>query len=380
MHPSIRIAAIADDLTGALETGVHFARGPDGAIVVTNLGAMPAGACGIVADTESRHLPEADAAAALRRAAVELNAGHADLLFKKTDSTLRGPIAAELAALVECNPGRSVLFAPGYPSLGRTVRGGVLHVFGVPVDCTEFGAERLNPVTESEVRSLLAPRLRLPMRVLRPDELVRTSEPTLTIVDSETDADVRAAARFLAAEPRDWIAAGTSLLAAQLAGELHWPPLRTVRPPANCMVINGSVHSRPLAQVADAAARGWPRVSPAEIRSSGCPPGWWILNTDQLEGEGIDRARRTGDAVLNILTNCPVEALCIFGGDTAFGIAQSLGQPVWIPMGEVMSAVPMSELAWSQQRLRIITKAGAFGPVDLLTRLRNAAGEGAHEH
>ncbi len=84
------------------------------------------------------------------------------------------------------------------------------------------------------------------------------------------------------------------------------------------------------------------------------------MNTDQIEGEGADRARRTGDAVLAILENCPVEALCIFGGDTAFGVGQSLGQPAWMPMGEVMSAVPMSELAWNLQQLRVITKAGAF--------------------
>lgn len=82
----------------------------------------------VVIDTESRELDQATAAERVRLALQQLRDWGARTFFKKVDSTLRGPIEAELEAF------SPFAFTPAYPAMGRIVRGGVLYVNGMPVE------------------------------------------------------------------------------------------------------------------------------------------------------------------------------------------------------------------------------------------------------
>src|SRR5690348_10728682 len=87
---------IADDLTGALEIGAIFAANGLNAVVATDLDSVrglrsPA----LVLDTETRHLDAQHAAARTRQIAIHARDLSSLLIYKKTDSTLRGNIAAE---------------------------------------------------------------------------------------------------------------------------------------------------------------------------------------------------------------------------------------------------------------------------------------------
>ena len=73
-----------------------------------------------VIDLDTRELPPDEAA---RR----IQALDGRITFKKIDSLLRGNVQAEIEALTG-----EVIVAPALPVEGRTVRGGVLHVHGVP--------------------------------------------------------------------------------------------------------------------------------------------------------------------------------------------------------------------------------------------------------
>ncbi len=144
-----RILGFADDLTGALEAGAKFAeRGMRTAVTART--ADCAGYEAAVLDTETRHLKREEAEAVLAAMAGE----KAEAIYKKTDSTLRGHIGAELRALARVY-GARVAYIPAYPAMGRTVRRGQLHVDGVPVHMTEFGRDGLNPVTSSSVAEAL---------------------------------------------------------------------------------------------------------------------------------------------------------------------------------------------------------------------------------
>src|SRR3954453_12303623 len=90
----MRIAVIADDLTGAADTGVQLARSGHRTAVAFR-GELP-DTDAVVFDTDSRGLPAAAAAARVRACA--LADADADIVMKKLDSTLRGPIAAEVEA------------------------------------------------------------------------------------------------------------------------------------------------------------------------------------------------------------------------------------------------------------------------------------------
>src|SRR5947207_7783754 len=131
MSPAAQLplTIIADDLTGACDTGALFAaRGPVPVTVWPD--PAPRAPVGVV-DTESRALAPADAAR--RVSAVARNVARTRL-FKKIDSTLRGPIGAELDALLRASTSSTgALVCPALPSEHRVVVERVLTVRAVPV-------------------------------------------------------------------------------------------------------------------------------------------------------------------------------------------------------------------------------------------------------
>jgi len=130
------ILIIADDLTGAADCAIGFAR--SGTRSVVTLGGEP----GIVADsigalavdTDTRRL-SADVAAE-RVVSVHAWMGGGRRLYKKIDSTLRGNWAAEVAALQRV--AGTAIVAPAHPDTGRTVRDGHVHVHGERLESTQI--------------------------------------------------------------------------------------------------------------------------------------------------------------------------------------------------------------------------------------------------
>ena len=327
------ILAIADDLTGALETGARFAEYGFPATVTTCHAFQSEPSAGVhVVDTESRHLPGQEAAAIVRALGEAARRYDPWLIYKKTDSTLRGNIAAEVRALHEVWPERGIDYQAAYPALGRIVRKGKLLVHGVEVHRTAFAFDALNPVRTCDIRVLLR-------------------DVPVTVRDGESDVDMDASAVALfRAEPLP-IAAGPAAFAGALARHLR-PCGRMARPMPclpHCLVINGSRHPASVAQIEYA-------------REQGMFGGGWCYFDEAVEGDGLEWARQAGAAVRRRLESAPVKGLVVFGGDTAYGIHQALGAAPFEPWGEIVPGVPLSRcggLYW-------ITKAGGFGEPDIL--------------
>ena len=150
----MRLAIIADDLTGAMDAAAPFAeRGLAVQLVLCGAPRMPpaAAASDVVAfDTHSRHLPPAEAVAAVARCIAALPRGTP--LFKKIDSTLRGAVVEEIRAAAAGSG--MIVIAPAVPRQGRTVRGGQVFVHGVPLGEAASGGAA--PFTGS-LRAALAP-------------------------------------------------------------------------------------------------------------------------------------------------------------------------------------------------------------------------------
>ena len=89
---------IADDLTGACDAAVPFARRGLATSVMLAADAPPAAASVIAVSTESRHLDESAASAEVAQLADWLTA---HVIFKKIDSLLRGHPGAEIAAALQ---------------------------------------------------------------------------------------------------------------------------------------------------------------------------------------------------------------------------------------------------------------------------------------
>jgi uncharacterized protein YgbK (DUF1537 family) len=341
--PSQRwVLSLADDLTGALEAGAKFAECGIRARVTTELELrshpdVPV----LVVDTETRHAHPEEAFSRTKQflsGALRFNPW---LIYKKTDSTLRGNIAAELRAALEVMPSRSMVYAPAYPELGRTVRQGRLFVRGEPVHETEFANDSLNPVRECDLREMLAG---LPVQ----------------IEDGETSRDIVAVAARILTENQPPVAVGPAALAGALAGLLATPHSDMVRARpciTRCLVVNGSRHPASAAQVALA-------------RSAGCFTDGWELFEARADGVG-EYAFRVGEMVRRRFERERFDGLMVCGGDTAVAIHRALAAPAFEPLREIMPGVPLSrcgDLFW-------ITKAGGFGTEDTLCRIRQTIGQ-----
>lgn len=322
-----------------------------------------------VLDTETRHSAPSDAADVIRRATRAALPRYSKF-FKKTDSTLRGNIGSELEALSSTLGGATIVYVPAYPELGRTVRDGILYVDGKPLQQTEFARDPLNPATESSIPAVLSAQTGLPVHAVSPRELKLPDSPCILVCDGLRDEDIAIAARFVVRN-ENLVGAGPSALARELARELDpqgpAPPLPQVR---TCVVVNGSLHPRSLAQC---------RAARDSLRE-----GWTLLELEpDATGGESSHSERAGKAVREEIRRRDPDAILVFGGDTAHGILRALGEPPLFSIGEAAPGVPVSRIraadlppSWRRARdLYVVSKAGGFGDdgivLDLQERLQN---------
>lgn len=167
------IAVIADDLTGAAEiAGIAIDYGLSPIIA---RGPASGAADLLILDTDSRSLAPADAAERLEDALWSWLPPGTQVIFKKVDSVLRGPIAAELEILMGHYKMRRMILVAQNPSKGRVilptgdyrirpVEGDTLGLTpdaagdegGIPLDETTFRNDPEYPRTTSSARALVA--------------------------------------------------------------------------------------------------------------------------------------------------------------------------------------------------------------------------------
>lgn len=340
------LLAFADDLTGALEVGAKFAA--QGIRARVTLGLEPAPVR--IVDLETRHVSEAEAARRVAR--LVRSAARTELLYAKTDSTLRGNIGSELGAMLEAVPG-PLLYVPAYPAMGRTIIDGRLLVFGTPLEHTAFAQDALNPATESRIVEVIRRQTSAPVWMVDTPSLCADAPAGIYVANGTTDEDVAAAAEFWYRS--GWRSgAGPAAFAEAIAHRIDLPrsnaALRVFADSA--LVVNGSLHELSLRQIAHGLADPH--------------PGWTILDHSGLRGEAL------GSMVRELAGKSAIAALIVFGGDTAFAVLNAFGAPPLEPLGELLPGIPVSRLydRSSQRDLLLITKAGGFGPPDVLARLR----------
>ncbi|MEV2278038.1 four-carbon acid sugar kinase family protein [Nocardiopsis sp. NPDC049922] len=166
-----QVLVVADDLTGANATGARFARTGMRVATVTpeHVSRVEADYDVVVANLDSRHVPP-EQAADLVTDVVEA-VWPVGLVVKRTDSTLRGNVGAELEAAYDAvrervPPGTRVrvLFTPAFPGSGRITEDGVQLLNGQPLERTDLALDPLNPMTTSVVADILAAQTELPVR------------------------------------------------------------------------------------------------------------------------------------------------------------------------------------------------------------------------
>ena len=365
------LVVVADDLTGAADTGAQFARGWRRVAVRFAPGALPAADVAVLS-TNSRYLEKKAASAAARAAVEELSGAAAPRwIYKKVDSTLRGHPAAELDAVCQAWPSEPVLVAPAFPAQGRTVRDGRLLVGGVALEESEFGAE----AGSGDLRAVFGGAKCIGLEALRGDEgalrrLLRAGGRV--VADAETEEDLARLARA-AVEEGFRVFCGSAGLALALEDRLNLPASKPAGPRWGAgppLVVVGSRSAVSTAQVEALAVPPVLLASPAESKKAADV----LADTPShraavLQSGGGDWpqgaaavAAALGQTVARTAAIRRPGALVLTGGDTALAVCRALGaSSLWLD-GEVERGLPRGRLADGPYAgLPVVTKAGGFG-------------------
>jgi uncharacterized protein YgbK (DUF1537 family) len=134
------IAVIADDFTGAAElAGIALRYGLKVGLYTKDI--VDTGFDVIIVSTDSRSLNRNEAIAVTARIIQPLLQLTPSIIYKKTDSVLRGHVVDELRVQMELQGLRKTLYLPANPSLGRTISDGEYFVQGEEISKTGFATD-----------------------------------------------------------------------------------------------------------------------------------------------------------------------------------------------------------------------------------------------
>ena len=410
-----RLLIIADDLTGAADCGIAcLAAGLDTVVVLKDSEPIP-GVDAVSVDAATRRLPSSHATEQTARLTRRYLSPQTRILFKKLDSTLRGHVAQEIAAVLSVtralHDAQSIaIVAPAFPAMGRTMVGGRLFVRGVPVETTEiWHREALNAsaylpgrLGEHGLKTMHIDLHTVHSEKRLSDALARAqAQHDAAVCDAETDEDLRAIVHAGRTLQTSIVWAGSAGLAAQL------PQAMGIARERPTLAVNGAslsatgpllfVIGSPSQPSRDQIAR---LVADREIESVTVPLSAlrqglhsvaWAEQTTLL-----DRAFSTGrDIVLSLESSAHEDAtlspalaalvspyatrcsgLVLTGGETARSVLDGLGVATLRLVDEVEPGIPLSVATVVTPAgslcLPVVTKAGAFGLPHSLLRCHDA--------
>lgn len=337
MIDTASIALLADDLTGALDCAVAFARAGTSTYVSTSLRSeTPAGVSVLSVNTDTRRLKPEVALGVIRDSVNAIHRSGATLRYVKIDSTLRGHPGLEIATSAAINDSAIVLVAPAFPAAGRVVRDGNLLVHGIPLADTEVGNDPLSPVRTSSVHKILDdfgqyPIHELPLESVRSDGLVdklhsmansERGQVVLIACDAETDSDldllVAAALEIEASSPRGGMARaeyGTNVLLAGSAG-LAFALARALSPPSVDQEPGSVTSARPPFLIVTASQRSLADRQIAALVSNGVAELHTVEFSLDRAGGSVSTTRFDPSPVTSLISaNRSVVLRAIISGD-----------------------------------------------------------------
>lgn len=401
---------IADDLTGAIDTGVQLAKQGIKTQVVLEPDCdyqmlfhnndIPV----LVVNTESRHI---ESLVAANRIHVIMEAARIEGIkrfYKKTDSTLRGNIGKELEALKKSIDQKCLPFIPAHPKLKRFTRDGHHFIDDIPLQETAFGKDPLEPVTESHIPNLLRNQTDLTTGNIKLDNTEQFPMVDILIFDCESIEELQSIVKYLFANNCARAIAGSAAMVELLPDILGLkkdnPIIPSLKSPI--LLINGSLNEISRNQIKFASVAG--------IKSYTIPEKWLIGENflgEPLFSElisGIEKAFAKGDNVIistsaiedfkvqpeysrgriygliaqntgiiihSIMQKIPLSGLVVFGGDTLMGVMQALGCRYIEPKLEIEPGVALSLTVVNEETLYMITKPGGYGDEDVIIKIFN---------
>lgn len=375
-----KILLIADDYTGANDTGIKIAeRGYEVEISLKTDEVIDSDIC--VIDTESRNISGNDARKIINKTLTSIN-NLDDYLFiyKKVDSTLRGNIKEECEEIIKYYKPEIVIFNPAYPVLVRKVIDGIHFVNDLRLKETEFASDPEKPVEEDDIRKIFDT-----TSCHHNLEEVRnglTIEEGVNTFDTELDSDLAEIVKKCLDLNKKILYIGSAGLCDALFDEL------IIKDPA--LAIVGSV-SKENEVAVDYCAKMGVKVLELTLKDfvedkyentlktalETLDSGEDLLITTSknrksyeesksyLENKGLnqDKEFRKLIEVLveEVIKKSKLSGLFITGGTTAFNALKALKASGTVLLRELEPGIIISEIRGLEDELLMVSKAGAFG-------------------
>ncbi|WP_114782510.1 four-carbon acid sugar kinase family protein [Botryobacter ruber] len=374
------IAVIADDLTGAAELGGIGLR--YGLEVEINSEVDPQTKADLlVISTDTRSRSQSEAEAIMAKVTEAIAKLQPRLLFKKTDSVLRGHVLAEMQAQMRVLHLHRALLVPANPALGRTLTDGTYYLHGTPLHETSFASDPEFAITSASAVAMVRAAAGQ-VQVLKPSEPLPPEG--IVIGEAKDTADLTAWASQLdetvfAAGASGFFTAILDTLQVKKATEKSTAPA-TIASPA--LYVCGSTFSNSRDMVrAEKKAGGPVAYMPAAIAQEEAPSeesfaAWREEVVGYLQERGkaiiaIDPAttgpaatadalrKKMAEGVQLMLEKTEVREIVLEGGATAAAIFDRLGMHQFYPLHEYATGVIRMQVA-AKPGLCVTLKPGSY--------------------
>lgn len=411
-----KLLIIADDFTGALDTGIQFTKMGIRAKIITDCQSdfekLADKYSLLVVNTDTRPLQGDEAYRRVYEVCARARKAGFQYIYKKTDSGLRGNIGAELQAVMDACGQRSLYFIPALPRLNRITRDGIQYINGVPVKESVFGQDPFEPVRDSDIEQIIRSQCDIQVVKIPAGAFHRISrmpeKKTIYLFDAETDEELCQIAEML--KKYGWfpVCAGCAGFAScyELLVDFEKGNMHAMQKTDGLLALCGSVNRITVRQMTHAEKSGFLRehlgneqkLRPAYMDSEAgkdyldrlfrriSRTDRFLLDTLDVPGEETakDYAKRTGIAVENIRF-CIADALGVIaaemvrrglnytismtGGDTLMGFMHQTGCTELIPVCEIGTGAVLSIMHWDDRRIQVISKSGGFGDENIFTQM-----------
>ena len=412
----IKLVIIADDLTGALDTGVQFSKKNISTIVTADLNfnteEISKDADVIVIDTESRHISAVEAKKRVKSVLSKFDKKKIKFFYKKTDSTLRGNIGSEIEGFMEGLDINEVSFIPAFPLNKRTVKDGILYVNDVKLSETQFAMDILNPVTDSFIPNIINKQSNINVEIKDintdfPSKIDK--EKNIYIFDSQNMEDMENIGKILYDKNKLNYTIGNAGFAEILTHYIKTDTKKEdiILEDNKVLFVCGSVNITSLKQCKYAEKTGYcsDTLNFNDIILENYKSSDNYINTKEYFKEKINNnnkfllktsdsedvikkaieyteknsismenltsniANSTGQLVSDLIKEQNIRNMIVFGGDTLIGILKNIKCQYIIPVSEIFPGVVFTKAVGKETAINVITKAGGFGEENIIERI-----------
>lgn len=396
---------LADDLTGANDTGVQFAR--LGLRTRVCFGALQEQALDtsevVVIDTDTRNC---DAALAYQRVFTVAQAvaqRNLSIVYKKLDSTLRGALGAELDAVMDACATQLVILSPAFPANHRTLRGGILYLGDTPVAESAFAHDPQRPVTTSHLPALLASQTRRPVHALGLDTItagahqlaarvqaLRSDAGVIVVCDAMTDAHLAVIAEAAQRLGEGCLLAGSAGLARPLAAYLTEQVAAAKA--AHVLLVVGSIHPIARQQIHALVRQTGAYVVALDLTAAIDDEQWahWLAHalhrienvspvapivmtapaTPVMLARDTILMARLAELATAVLRQFYVHCVVATGGTTVRALSDAWSAAGLDLVDEIAPGIPLGIVSGGcYDGLALVTKAGGFGDAETLVTI-----------